>query len=692
MEIRNEAIFAEADEILRSVYGPGARFREGQYEAIEATMEKKRTLVVQKTGWGKSLVYFICTKLKRKSGQGMTLVISPLLVLMENQMEMAQGMGLRCAALNSRVKDKAAREEILDQMTEDRLDLVFITPETLLKDEIQQRLPGFRIGLFVVDEAHCISDWGHDFRLDYGKLGRVISGAFSNVAVLATTATANDRVVDDLKKQLGNDVHVSRGPLTRESLHIQVLALEKREERYAWLLDDLPKLPGTGIIYCLDRRDCDYLADFLNRNGIAVMPYYSRKDAEDEALNDAAMEAFRENRIKAIVATIKLGMGYDKGDISFVIHFQSPSSIVAWYQQIGRAGRNLRDAYVFLMTGSEDDDINEYFIRTAFPTREEAEKVIALISDADGISKRAILAGVNARNARVEKALYFMENEGFIRKEGSRYYSTPRRFVYNGELYQAISEVRRKEMRQMRELIETKGCLSRFAVGCLDDHTAVDCGKCANCTGKDIFPGLTISDASLRKAAGYITSRQLPIEPRKQWPDGKRIPEEMRLQPGICLSKYGDPGYGELVAKGKYPKDGRPGCFDDQLVAKSASILKKTILEHGITHMTYVPSLRSDLVKDLTQRLAQKTGLSFVELLRKSDAPQQKTMENSAFQYRNAWESFSVLPVTMPEKVILVDDVVDSRWTLTVCGYKMMENGCVEVYPFALADSSHTEE
>ena len=520
----NQALYIEATKILREVYGPSADFREGQYEAIEATLERKRTLVVQKTGWGKSLVYFICTRMLRSRGMGLTMVISPLLVLMENQMEMAKGMGLRCAALNSTVKEKEARQEILRKMAANELDMIFITPETLLKDEMQQCLPGIRIGLFVVDEAHCISDWGHDFRLDYGKLGRIISGVFSNVAVLATTATANDRVIEDLKKQLGNEVYISRGPLTRESLHIQIMPMEKRSERYAWLLDNLPRLPGTGIIYCLDRRDCDYLADFLQKNGISAMPYYSRKDAEAELENDAAMDAFRNNRIKAIVATIKLGMGYDKGDISFVIHFQSPSNIVAWYQQIGRAGRNIPDAYVFLMTGSEDDDINEYFIRTAFPTEAETAAIMERISNSNGVSKRELQAAVNARNARVDKALYFMENEGFIRKENARYYSTPRKFVYNGAHYQAISEVRRQEMRQMRELISCPGCLSRFTVNCLDDFTAGDCGKCANCTGKDIFPGLTISDASRRKAIGYITSRQLEIEPRKQWLNMKRIP------------------------------------------------------------------------------------------------------------------------------------------------------------------------
>ena len=695
MRIENQAMYDATVRILRSVYGAGAQFRDGQYEAIEATMTRKRTLVVQKTGWGKSLVYFLCTKLKRAKGQGMTLIISPLLVLMENQMEMARGMGLHCAALNSQIRDKLERQNILLEMANDQLDAVFITPETLLKDEIQQQLPCIRIGLFVVDEAHCISDWGHDFRLDYGKIGRIISGAFSNTAVLATTATANNRVLADLKKQLGDDVYVSRGSLTRESLHIQVLPLERKADRYAWLLENLPKLPGTGIIYCLDKRDCDRLANFLQQNGITAMAYYARNEREED-VNDAAMAAFRTNQIKAIVATIKLGMGYDKGDVAFVIHFQSPSSVVAWYQQIGRAGRNLRDAYVFLMHGSEDQEINEYFIQTAFPTREEAEKVITCISNADGLTKGEILQQVNIRSARAEKTLYFMEKEGFVRREnvGKRrcYFPTIRRFVYDEAHYQAIREIRYKEMAQMNQLMTTRNCLSRFAVNCLDDWTARDCGKCANCTGQDILSGLTQSKETAQIATAYIAKQLLTIEPRKRWYDNKNIPEALRLQPGICLAKYGEAGYGAMVAQGKYPRYGEKQRFQEALLVKAASALEALIQEQQITHITCVPSLRSDVVREFAIRLARRMGMTFADLLEKIPAPQQKTMENSAFQCQNVLNSVRVKDVPMPERVILVDDVVDSKWTLTVCGYKLLESGCQAVYPFALADSSHSEE
>lgn len=280
---RNTAIHKQATEIIKELYGKDASFREGQYEAIEATMTQKRTLVVQRTGWGKSLVYFVCTKLMREQRRGVTMVVSPLLVLMQNQIEAAEKMGLKCDVLNSAVKDR--RDDILSSLENNDLDLILVTPETLFAEDVQMRLRNIRIGLFVIDEAHCISDWGHDFRLEYGNLRKIVQQLPANVPILATTATANDRVIADLQNQLGDKVYVSRGPLTRDSLYIQVLNKPDKIERYAWILENVPKLEGSGIIYCLTQRDCDYLAEFLKKNKIAAAAYYSRDGEDGEKLN-----------------------------------------------------------------------------------------------------------------------------------------------------------------------------------------------------------------------------------------------------------------------------------------------------------------------------------------------------------------------------------------------------------------------
>lgn len=687
--IENWSLFEKALSIIRSLYGPDAAFRDGQYEAIEAVMSRRRTLVVQRTGWGKSLVYFACTKLMREQNRGVTMVVSPLLVLMQNQLEAAEKLGLCCDVLNSRTKDR--RGDILCALETGRLDLVLVTPETLFTADVQEHLRNIRIGLFVIDEAHCISDWGHDFRLEYSQLNQVIRLLPQTVPVLATTATANDRVIADLKHQLGDDVYISRGPLARESLSIQVLHMPGKTERYAWILQNINRLPGSGIIYCLTQRDCDYLADFLKKNGILAEAYYARNGDEGEKRNQQIEQQFQRNAIKAIVATVKLGMGYDKGDIAFVIHFQMPANIVSYYQQIGRAGRNIPRAYTFLMCGEEDEQILNYFINTAFPREEETNAIMELIRNCDGIRLGQLAARVNIRQNRLQKALTFLQHDGYIRKEQSTYYATAKPYVYHAEHYAAISAVRKREMEQMKELTTTRECYSQFVVRCLDDAAAAPCGKCANCLGRDLIsPQIGLKSKAC--AAEYLNTLVMEIEPRKQWALSS-VTEQKKIryvnQPGICLAKYGDAGYGELVKRDKYSGYGK---FCDELVGKSANVLASIVKQKRITHICSVPSLRSGIVEDFARRLADRLGMEYVSLLEKSPTRQQKEMENSAFQCANAFGSFRVIPGReMPERVLLVDDVVDSRWTLTVCGYRLMEAGCEEVYPFALADSSQKE-
>ena len=676
--IHDGRIFYSARKILKQTYGDDADFREGQYEAIESVMMRKRTLVVQRTGWGKSLVYFISAKMLRKKKRNLTMVVSPLLVLMDNQREMAEKLNLKCDVLNSTVKDR--RAEIIDSLIHDELDVIFVTPETLFASDIQSSLHKIKVGLFVIDEAHCISDWGHDFRLEYGKLGRIISAMPANVSVLAVTATANDRVVNDLRSQLGDDVYVSRGKLTRESLHIQILRLDTRAKRYAWLLENLNKLPGTGIIYCLTRRNCEELSEFLNAYGLNTMPYYS---GNDEKLNEEAIEKFHGNKIKAVIATVKLGMGYDKGDISFVIHYQTPANIVSYYQQIGREGRNIPEAYAFLMAGGDEDErIINFFINTAFPSERESREIYNFIAFHEGITLSKIISSVNINQMRITKALDFLENDGFIYRSGGMYYSSAKRFSYDRQHYREITLIRKKEIKQMQALVKTKECYSKFIVNCLDDNEKNNCGRCSNCLGHHVYPGLTLKVSTLKIAVSWLNSGVIAILPLKIWPYGKKI-EHVNMD-GICLSKYGASGYGALVREGKY----ETGRFSDELVERSAEVLSPIVKEKLIRHIAFVPSLRSDIVKDFAERLASRMKLRIADVLIKAPAAPQKNMESSMYQYENARKSFSVKNVRMPFRVLLIDDIVDSKWTLTVCGYKLMEAGCYEVYPFALADSS----
>ena len=689
--VADQELFSRATAILKNLYGENARFRPGQYEAIERTIKEKRLLVVQKTGWGKSLVYFICTKLLREEGAGVTLVISPLLALMDNQLSAARKMGLNCAALNSTTANE--RELILMGMEANTYDLVLATPESLMNKKFRQYLPDIRIGLLVIDEAHCISDWGHDFRLEYNKIYRVIEQLQPNVPVLATTATANNHVIEDLQNQMGKP-KVSRGHLMRDNLSIQILPLSDKESRYAWILDNIGLLPGTGIIYCLSRKDCTWLSDFLCENGISAEPYFSG-DGEQEKQSQETLKRFLNDEIKVIVSTIKLGMGFDKGNVAFVIHFQCPKNVIAYYQQIGRAGRNISFARTFLMLGGEDYRIHKGFIENAFPSEPEMKRIRQCITDCPGVcTVNKICAAIDISKKKILKVLDFLEDEGLIEKEWHSstsgkpyavYKSTAAPFVYRGEHYEEIKQIRYRELEQMQTIAGTSECLSRTVVSCLDDIEDHDCGICSNCEPKGRFP-VTVSAVSKRRAIDFLENLTIPIDPWNYWPRNNLVADTKNYYPnlqGIALSKYNE-GLGKLVRDGKYSTQ----KFDDQLVRKGARVLKKYIKEHDLCCVTAVPSLNTNVVPDYAKRLADACGLPYVDLLRKTNRSHQKDLNNTAHQFVNAYKSFeSISSASIPSGVILVDDMVDSGLTLAVCGARLGQAGCERVFPLALADA-----
>lgn len=673
-------------EILRESYGENAKFREGQKEAIEAVVNGKRTLVVQKTGWGKSLVYFLATKLlKEKKRDGITLIISPLLALMNNQIDSAQRLGLNVKTINSDNNDEWDNiiSDICDNNT---VDALIISPERLANsDFVKDCLDKIknRVNLFVVDEAHCISDWGHDFRPDYRRIVKILQLLPGNVPVLATTATANDRVVNDIVAQLGENLVISRGELIRESLAIQVIKLQKKEDRLAWLAENIEKMPGSGVVYCLTKADCDLVTDWLNENDIKSEKYYADISKEGKAIT---LEKFQKNEIKVLAATVAFGMGYDKPDIGFVIHFQRPANIVSYYQQIGRAGRGIELAYALLLCGEEDEHINQYFINSAFPTEKDMNIVVEFITDNPGKSISEIKGALNIRSNRVEKTLKYLTvgddiyTEYVNRKKG--YYKSAKKWEPDLERSEGITAIRYKEMQDMDEFTKQKGCYMKYIAEKLDDVNAKVCGKCSNCRG--LLFDETVGAETVQRAQQFIKSKFGVIEPRKQFPDKTKIESEFQFKSGIVLSNYADAGYGMAVQKGKY----LDGYFSDELVDASVKILSEFIKNNNIEWITPVTSKRHpQLVPDFAKRLADRLGIGYFEGIKKFNAEEQKKFENSKGQYQNANDSFEIIQVKK-ENILLVDDMVDSRWTFTVCAMKMREMGSGDIYPFALANTA----
>ena len=678
---RNRAL-----DLLRAGVGdPLAGFRPGQEEAIEHVVTGAgRLLVVQKTGWGKSFVYFIATKMLREADMGPALLVSPLLALMRNQIAAAERMGVRAETINS--DNPNHWHEIEYALRRDEVDILLIAPERLANDRFRNGILADiadRIALLVIDEAHCISDWGHDFRPHYRLIERTIQLLPPNLRLLATTATANDRVTDDLAEILGPNLAISRGDLHRPSLALQTIRLPSQSERLAWLADQIPTLQGSGIVYTLTVRDAEQVAAWLKSQGIDAEAYTGKTGEGRAELEQALLE----NRVKALVATTALGMGYDKPDLAFVIHYQTPGSAVAYYQQVGRAGRALDGAYGVLLSGYEETDITDYFIRTAFPSRADVQEVVAALeSEPDGLSARGIQARVNASLGRIEKALQLLslESPAPLVKEGPKWQLTAASVADAfWERAERLTALRRVEQTQMQAYVRLQSGHMEFLIRALD-------GDPEGLSAPDL-PDLPTAPTAerVRDAVAFLRRSHRPFEPRKAWPTGKRIDKDELAQPGMALSVWGDAGWGDDVRRGKY----RDGRFSDALVEASAAAVRDWKPDPFPTWVAAIPSRRhASLVPDFARRLALALGLPYVDALaKKEDRPEQKNMHNSDQQARNVIGSLGVnRSAILPTPVLLVDDMVDSGWTLTVAARLLRLSGSGVVWPFALADTAGT--
>lgn len=474
-------------QLLKNVYGEGARFRDGQEEAILSVLNGKKTLVVQRTGWGKSLVYFLSIKKLRSMGKGPAIIISPLLALMNNQIESTEKYGLNVKAINTITKNEW--KKIYVELSLDKIDALIISPERLANEEFMEKIKDYlnRISLFVVDEAHCISDWGHEFRPDYRRIVKLVKKLPPTTAILATTATANDRVVRDIKYQLGSDLEITRGTMDRATLNIDVVNLGSDLNKKMWLVRNLPKMPGVGIIYCLTIRDCEEVTELLQQCGFNAEIYHSQITPETKIETE---QRFQRNEIKVLVATIAFGMGVDKPDISFVIHYQQPANAISYYQQIGRAGRDIfavPKAYAILLAGDNDNSINKYFIMNAFPTENEMNEVVEFITLNPGCRRSEICDSLDVGQAWTDKVLKYLLVNGDIYRRNSRYFKTSKEWTCDMKRARIVSWFRWKELRRFNQFVTTKQCYMKFLRDELDDTNTEICGRCANCLGHHFF-------------------------------------------------------------------------------------------------------------------------------------------------------------------------------------------------------------
>ncbi len=688
-------------ELLQRAVGDGeADFREGQWEAIDALVnDHKKLLIVERTGWGKSVIYFIATRILRDRGLGPTVIVSPLLALMRNQIEAAERLGIKARSINSTNRDEWPA--LTRAIVEGKVDALLISPERLANDNFVQEVLqpiADRIGLLVVDEAHCISDWGHDFRPDYRRLVNILRSMPANMPVLGTTATANNRVLDDIQSQLGN-IEIQRGPLTRETLALQTLRLPDESARLAWLAEHVRGLPGTGIIYTLTKRDAEQVSGWLNQNGIRACAYYSDVEAhgfENSDMYRRHLETLLlNNEIKALVATTALGMGYDKPDLGFVIHYQAPGSIIAYYQQVGRAGRAINYAVGVLLSGREDGEIQEYFRTGAFPDERHVEAILQALAVSDGMTERQLEEAINLRNGQIAKALKFLsvDSPAPVLKNGSTWRRTPITYQMDHDHIRRLTSQRECEWQEVQNYIDSRECLMVFLAEALDDERAQRCGKCAPCLGRPVVPEGYAHQLAV-EAARYLRHSELPLECKKQVASGafpqygfrNNLPQIHRAEVGRILSRWGDAGWGHLVADDKHANR-----FRDELVDAMAEMIRdRWSPQPAPTWVTCVPSRNHpELVPDFARRLAARLKLPFVQAVTKvRNNEQQKLQQNRYHQCHNLDGVFVVIEGIPNGPVLLVDDIVDSAWTMTVVAALLRQAGSGLVWPVALATTS----
>ncbi|MFC9684143.1 RecQ family ATP-dependent DNA helicase [Streptomyces sp. NPDC056948] len=713
----NADLRAAADTVLARLVGDAsgaARLREDQWRAIEALVaDRRRALVVQRTGWGKSAVYFVATSLLRARGSGPTVIVSPLLALMRNQVEAAARAGIHARTINS--SNTEEWDAVQDEITAGEVDVLLVSPERLnnpdFRDQVLPRLAA-ATGLLVVDEAHCISDWGHDFRPDYRRLRTMLADLPPGVPVLATTATANARVTADVAEQLGtggsSDALVLRGPLDRDSLSLSVLRLPDAAHRMAWLAEHLDELPGSGIIYTLTVAAAEEVTAFLRQRGHTVSSYTGKTENADR---QQAEEDLLANKVKALVATSALGMGFDKPDLGFVVHLGSPSSPIAYYQQVGRAGRGVEHAEVLLLPGKEDEAIWKYFASLAFPSEDLVRRTLDLLAHAEKpLSLPALEPLVELRRSRLETMLKVLDVDGAVMRVKGGWISTGRPWTYDAERYAWVARQRETEQQAMRAYASTTDCRMEFLQRQLDDEAAKPCGRCDNCTGPRF--AADTSEEALDAARVDLGRAGAEVEPRRMWPTGLpaigvdlkgRIPAGEQAASGRALGRLSDIGWGNRL-RPLFAPQAPDGPVPDDVAKAVVSVLADWAKGPGgwasgtsdaqprpVGVVTVASRTRPALIHSLGARIAEVGRLPLLGAIEYTVDAHPGSRSNSAQRLKALDGALTVPPALASAlaeaqgPVLLVDDYTETGWTLAVAARMLRRSGAQGVLPLVLA-------
>jgi ATP-dependent DNA helicase RecQ len=683
---------ADAERYLRALVGSDdARLRDDQWSAIEAlVVQRRRSLVVQRTGWGKSAVYFVATLLLRDAGAGPTVIVSPLLALMRNQIAAAERAGIRAHTINSTNADDW--EQIHASVAAGEVDVLLVSPERLnnpgFRDEVLPRLAA-TCGLLVVDEAHCISDWGHDFRPDYRRIRTLLAELPAGIPVLATTATANARVSADVAEQLGSETLVLRGSLDRESLRLAVVRLPTPEQRLAWLVDHLAEQPGSGIVYCLTVAATHQVAEHLRAHGLDVAAYSGQTEATERLDLEQRLAT---GRVKALVATSALGMGFD-ATLGFVVNLGAPQSPVAYYQQVGRAGRGTAEASVVLLPQQEDRDIWAYFASLAFPREDQVRHTLRVLTEEGTASTAALETWVDLGRSRLEQMLKVLDVDGAVRRVRGGWQATGADWVYDAERYERVAEARRREQDAMLTYLDTDRCRMWFLRDQLDDPDVTPetrCGRCDTCGG--ISLSTVVADSSVADARERLARPGVVVEPRAMWPTALanlgldlkgRIGDT--AEPGRAVARLTDLGHGQALRE-LFAEPARDTTVPDGLVHAVLEVLgdwRPRVDAIVVVESARRPTLTHDLGEGLSRHL--RIPVTGRWAIADPTVEPGRGAANSAHRVAAVLRRYRLEGEVPVGRVLLVDDQVGTGWTLTLAARALREAGATAVVPLVLA-------
>jgi ATP-dependent DNA helicase RecQ len=662
----------EAENKLKKIFGFD-RFYDTQWDAIEKILQGKRILLIEKTGFGKSLCYqFPATQL-----EGTTVIFSPLIALMRDQVKKLNALGLSAKCINSNQTDEE-NNQIIKETKENRIKILYIAPERMENYEWLETSRQLKLAMVVIDEAHCISVWGHDFRPSFRRIVSLVQLLPFNFPVLATTATATKRVEKDILGQMGGNTISIRGNLLRNNFHLRVIRVESEDEKMAWLGANIHKIPGNGIIYTGTRINTKIYSNWFEYLGISSIHYNAGLDGE---LRRDIEEGLLNNRWKCVVSTNALGMGIDKPDIRFIIHTQIPASPIHYYQEIGRAGRDGKPTYAILFYNAKDVDLPKAFIEGARPSVEEYKKVMDALKQ-EPLGERHLIRKTNLKQTQVRVIKSDLMDQKIIREVK---YGRDKKYEYQFDApeldtksFEALRNAKMQDLGKMIEYAETDKCRMKFLCDYLGDSLNSNCGKCDNDLNKQIIVNFTRDWRTRIESFRGDDFPVLEVETTRT-----------NLVNGVAASYYGFSNVGATIHRCKYENG---GDFPDFLLKLTLKVFRKKWGNEKFDLIVYVPPTESgNLVKNFAEKISTILNFPISHNLKKQRATEpQKVFQNSLLKKENISEAFEY---TRPDEVdgksiLLIDDIYDSGATIKELGKVFTNLGAVKIAPLVIAKTT----